>query len=49
VHVRLQLLLNHRDARAQLPHVQLRPRPADIRDARAHGARAIFLVDDNIT
>src|SRR5438046_6967894 len=22
---------------------------ADIRDARAHGARAIFLVDDNIT
>ena len=50
LHLRLQLLLDHRDAR----HATFTPGRssaccADIADARARGARAIFIVDDNIT
>ena len=50
LHLRLQLLLDHRDARAELPHVVDRARRwTTSGDARTRGARAIFLVDDNIT
>ena len=50
LHLRLQLLLDHRDARPQLPHRSTSTRVlADIADARDRGARAIFIVDDNIT
>ena len=49
LHLRLQLLLDHRDARPQLPPLSIDRVLADIADARAHGAEAIFLVDDNIT
>jgi anaerobic magnesium-protoporphyrin IX monomethyl ester cyclase len=49
MHVRLQLLLDHRDAGPQLPPYPIDRVLADIADARRHGARAIFLVDDNIT
>ena len=49
LHVRLQLLFDHRDARPQLPHVRLRARARrHQRRARARGAGPIFLVDDNI-
>ena len=50
LHVRLQLLLDHRDARPQLPPLSDRSRARrHRRRAAQHGARAIFLVDDNIT
>ena len=50
LHVRLQLLLDHRDARPQLSTASRCSRVLDdIADARRRGARAIFLVDDNIT
>ena len=49
LHVRLQLLLDHRDARPQLPHVVDRARRRGHPRRARRGARAIFLVDDNIT
>ena len=49
LHFRLQLLLDHRDARPQLPPFSLERVIADIKDAHDRGARALFLVDDNIT
>ena len=49
LHLRLQLLLDHRDARPQLPHLRLHARARRHRRRAGRGARAIFLVDDNIT
>ena len=49
LHLRLQLLLDHRNARPELPHLRLQPRARRHRRRRGRGARAIFLVDDNIT
>ena len=40
LHVRLQLLLDHRDARAQLPHLRLRARAGRHRATRGRAARA---------
>ena len=50
LHLRLQLLLDHRDARPQLPHLRRRRASSPTSPMRARrGARAIFIVDDNIT
>ena len=50
LHLRLQLLLDHRDARPQLPHLRLHARARRHRRRPRAAARGrIFIVDDNIT
>ena len=49
LHLRLQLLLDHRDARAQLSTLSDRARAGRHRRRARPRRRAIFLVDDNIT
>ena len=49
LHIRLQLLLDHRDARAELSPLPDRPRDRGHPRRVARGARCLFIVDDNIT
>ena len=45
----MQFLLDHRDAWGNFHRFPISRVLADLEDARAHGARSIFFVDDNIT